>query len=206
MDRARPTIFFVLVVAACVSACASASANKRSSLVALLPDPEKKTVGRAVVENKSGEVDLANANAATRVRGNNRLTVTTLTDAEVEQNFGEALAAIPPPSPVFVLHFRFESDELTPESRGLLPQILKIVRQHPLANVVVTGHTDTMGTPQANYQLGLKRATFVRNRLIAAGLAAERIEVSSLGESDPLIRTRDETAEPRNRRVDIAVR
>jgi outer membrane protein OmpA-like peptidoglycan-associated protein len=202
MGRARPTVLFLLVVAACVSACA----QKRTALVALLPDPEKKTVGRAVVENKSGEVDLAKAKAATRVRSNERPTLTTLSDAEVERNFGEALAALPPPTPVFVLHFRFESDELTPESRGLLPQIMKIVRQHPLANVVVIGHTDTMGTPHANFELGLKRATFVRNRLIAAGLAAERIEVSSLGESDPLVRTRDETAEPRNRRVDIAIR
>ena len=202
MGRARPTLLLLVIAAACVCACAP----KRSALVALLPDPEKKTVGRAVVENKAGEADLAKAKAATRVRSNERPTVTTLTDAEVEENFGEALAALPPPTPVFVLHFRFESDELTPESRGLLPQILKVVRQHPLANVVITGHTDTMGTPEANFHLGLKRATFVRNRLIAAGLAAERIEVSSLGESDPLIRTRDGAAEPRNRRVDIAIR
>jgi outer membrane protein OmpA-like peptidoglycan-associated protein len=202
MGRARPTLLFLVIAAACVCACAP----KRSALVALLPDPEKKTVGRAVVENKAGEADLAKAKAATRVRENERPTVTTLTDAEVEKNFGEALSALPPPTPVFVLHFRFESDELTPESRGLLPQILKIVRQHPLANVVVTGHTDTMGTPEANFQLGLKRATFVRNRLIAAGLQADRIEVSSLGETDPLIRTRDGIAEPRNRRVDIAIR
>jgi outer membrane protein OmpA-like peptidoglycan-associated protein len=203
MGRARPTVLFVLALAVCLSACAP----KHTALVALLPDPEQKTVGRANVENQSGAVDLAAAKDATRVRSNERpAAVTTLTDAEVQQNFGEALAALPPPTPVFVLNFRFESDELTDESRALLPQILKSVGQHPLAIVVVTGHTDTMGAPEANYTLGLKRATSVRNRLVAAGLDRARIEVSSLGESDPLVRTRDETAEPRNRRVDIAIR
>ena len=203
MVRGRSAVLFVVAVAIGSSACAT----KRTAVVALLPDPEKKTVGRANVENKSGTVDLASAKAMTRVRTNERPTqVTTLSDAEVQRLFGEALAALPPPTPVFVLNFRFESDSLTPEARALVPQILKIVRQHPLANVVVTGHTDTMGTPSANYELGLKRATAVRNLLVAAGLDASRIEVSSLGESDPIIRTKDDTAEPRNRRVDIAVR
>ena len=203
MDRARSTVVLLLTATVCATACAT----KRTAVVALLPDPEKKTVGRANVENKSGTVDLATAKAATRVRTNERPgAVTTLSDADVQRLFGEALAALPPPTPVFVLHFRFESDALTAESRALVPQILKVVKQHPLASVVVTGHTDTMGTPSANFELGLKRATAVRNLLVAAGLDQTRIELSSLGETDPLIRTKDETAEPRNRRVDIAVR
>jgi outer membrane protein OmpA-like peptidoglycan-associated protein len=63
-----------------------------------------------------------------------------------------------------------------------------------------------MGTASANHALGLKRAAAVRNLLISAGLDASRIEVSSLGETDPLVSTKDETAEPRNRRVDITMR
>jgi outer membrane protein OmpA-like peptidoglycan-associated protein len=124
----------------------------------------------------------------------------------MQQIFGEALAALPPPSRSFVLNFRFESDELTDQARALLPEILQVVRDRPLANVVVTGHTDTMGTHWANFELGLKRASTVRNLLIASGFDAAQIEVSSLGETDPLVRTADDTAEPRNRRVDITVR
>jgi outer membrane protein OmpA-like peptidoglycan-associated protein len=104
------------------------------------------------------------------------------------------------------LNFRFESDALTDQSRALLPEILRVVRDRPFANVAVTGHTDTMGTPEVNYELGLKRASTVRKLLIEAGLDVAQIDVSSLGETDPLVRTADHTAEPRNRRVDIAVR
>jgi outer membrane protein OmpA-like peptidoglycan-associated protein len=46
----------------------------------------------------------------------------------------------------------------------------------------------------------------VRNLLINAGVDAAQIQVTSLGETDLLVHTPDETAEPRNRRVDIIVR
>ena len=46
----------------------------------------------------------------------------------------------------------------------------------------------------------------VRNLLVAAGLDGSTIDATSVGELDPLIKTPDETPEPRNRRVDIAVR
>lgn len=203
MIKVRATVLLLSAVALCGIACAS----KSSALVVLLPDPEGTTVGRASVENSSGAVDLVSARDATRVRANERPSaVNTMSDAEVQQMFGEALAALPPPPRRFVLNFRFESDELTDQARALLPEILRVVRERPFANVVVTGHTDTMGTLPANYELGLKRASTVRNLLIAAGLDAAQVEVSSLGETDPLVPTADGTAEPRNRRVDIAVR
>jgi outer membrane protein OmpA-like peptidoglycan-associated protein len=46
----------------------------------------------------------------------------------------------------------------------------------------------------------------VRNLLVAAGLDGSTIETTSVGELDPLVKTPDETPEPRNRRVDISVR
>jgi outer membrane protein OmpA-like peptidoglycan-associated protein len=46
----------------------------------------------------------------------------------------------------------------------------------------------------------------VRDLLIGAGLNAAAIEVISHGEKDPRVQTADGTPEPRNRRVEIAVR
>jgi outer membrane protein OmpA-like peptidoglycan-associated protein len=46
----------------------------------------------------------------------------------------------------------------------------------------------------------------VRNLLVDAGLDGSTIEVNSVGELDPLVKTPDETREARNRRVDITVR
>jgi flagellar motor protein MotB len=52
----------------------------------------------------------------------------------------------------------------------------------------------------------LKRALMVRNLLVEAGLDGSAIDATSVGELDLLVKTADETPEPRNRRVDIFVR
>ena len=198
----RSSVLLLTAIAIAASGCAP----KRTATIVLLPDQEG-TVGRAIVENKSGAVDMATGGLATRVRSDERRAiVNTLSDADVQQMFGEALAALPPPPRRFVLNFKFESDELTDEARALVPEILTLVRERPFADVVVTGHTDRMGNRRANFDLGMKRAMMVRNLLISAGLDAAQIEVSSLGETDPFVLTPDETPEARNRRVDIAVR
>jgi outer membrane protein OmpA-like peptidoglycan-associated protein len=176
-------------------------------MVVLLVDAETGAVGRAVVSNPSGATNLDGARSVTTVLpGKPPSTASMLSETEVRRLFGDALAALPPAPRHFTLNFRFESDELTPESRALVPEILKTVKERPTPDVVVVGHTDTMGTPQANIELGLKRATMVRNMLVEAGLVASAIEVTSHGEADLLIATPNETAEPRNRRVEIAVR
>ena len=58
------------------------------------------------------------------------------------------------------------------------------VKDFRVPEVVVVGHTDTMGDRRANLALGLKRATSVRNILVEAGLAPSTIEVTSHGEAD----------------------
>jgi outer membrane protein OmpA-like peptidoglycan-associated protein len=175
-------------------------------LVVLLPDSDTGTTGAAGVSNPLGSVDLAAERDAARVTANSAPVLTKLSEAEVNSLFGDALSALPPPPGRFTLFFRFESDALTDQSQALIPEILAAVRKHAIQDVVVVGHTDTMGTQQANFGLGLKRAMMVRNLLVEAGLDGSTIDVTSVGELDPIVKTPDETPEPRNRRVDIAVR
>jgi outer membrane protein OmpA-like peptidoglycan-associated protein len=207
----RRSIFVVTILAALGAACGpknpdlSPSGPGRARVV-LLPDADG-SVGKANVSNRSGSVALAAARDSTQVTINRAPgRVITLSDQDVSQMFGDALSALPPPPKHFVLYFRFESDELTDESRALVSDIQKAVKERALPDIIVVGHTDTMGTPLANFDLGLKRATSVRHLLTEAGLDASTIEVTSLGEADLLIKTPDETPEPRNRRVEIAVR
>ncbi|HEY1913456.1 MAG TPA: OmpA family protein [Vicinamibacterales bacterium] len=177
------------------------------TIVALLPDPEDGKVGAAVATNSSGSVDLTSARASTTVAPNQPpAAVVVLTEADVNRLFGDALSALPAAPQHFILYFRFESNELTDESHALLPKVLDAVRQQPFPDVSVIGHTDTTGTNSGNYQLGLRRANTIRDRLIESGISASLIEATSHGEADPLIKTADEVLEPRNRRVEITVR
>jgi outer membrane protein OmpA-like peptidoglycan-associated protein len=176
-------------------------------LVVLLADADAGPVGGASVSNQFGTVNLEAERAASRIiPGQAPAPAVNLSEPEVNTIFGEALTATPLAPQHFVLYFRFESDELTDESRALLPRVLEAVAAYPAPEVAAVGHTDTSGDNQANYELGRNRATAVRNLLVGAGLDASLIEVTSPGEGDLLVATPDGTFEPRNRRVEIAVR
>ena len=104
---------------------------RRTALVVLLPDPETRTTGRARVSNASGSVDLAAQRDSTRVDGESALRAPSrkMSEADVQRVFGAALAALPPAPRHFTLYFRFESDALTDESRALVPEILRTVKE-----------------------------------------------------------------------------
>lgn len=175
------------------------------ALIVLLPDEDGST-GRAVVSNPAGSADLNAPRNATNVAPNQKPGVITMSEADVKRLFGDALDALPPAPQSYTLYFRFESDELTEDSKALVPKILATVKGRTAPEVVVVGHTDTMGTTAANFALGLKRAVAVRELLVASGLDATTVEATSLGESFLLIQTPNDTPEPRNRRVEIAVK
>jgi outer membrane protein OmpA-like peptidoglycan-associated protein len=211
--RSASVAFVAAFAAALEAACAGKHAavpapqETDRTLVVLLPDSDSGVTGRAFVENKSGTTDLnAARDSSTATPSAAPTAVTTMSEEEVQRLFGETLAALPMAPVHFTLNFKFESDELTDESRALLPQILNTVKERNIPEVLVVGHTDTMGTPRANIDLGLTRANTVRNLLVQVGVDPELIEVRSHGESDLLVKTPDETPEARNRRVEISVR
>jgi outer membrane protein OmpA-like peptidoglycan-associated protein len=177
-------------------------------MVALLADPETHTVGHAIVSSlRGGTVELNDDHTTTRVvNGQVPSAPFALSEAEVQRLFGDALAARPLAARHFLLHFQTGSNQLTSDSEQLLPAILEYVKSRPVPDVTVTGHTDTTGSAQSNIELGLSRATVIRDRLVAVGLDSSLISVDSHGEADLLVPTPDETPEPRNRRVEVSVR
>jgi outer membrane protein OmpA-like peptidoglycan-associated protein len=212
MTSTRPLMVLAALAAALAAGCAqkhisSTSGQTAQALVVLLEDTDTGTTGRARVANASGSAELAAERDSTDTTRNRRPgPVRTMSEKEVQRVFGRALSALPPPPRHFTLYFRFESDELTDESRALVPEILSTVKQRADPEVAVVGHTDTMGAQRANIELGLKRGATVRDLLVTAGLDPSTVELTSHGEGNLLIRTQDETPEPRNRRVEISVR
>jgi outer membrane protein OmpA-like peptidoglycan-associated protein len=207
-----PQAWLFLFICSCGSfvACAKLAREEpqrpRQDLAALLPDSDG-TVGRARVSNTMGSVDLTDARAATRISPDQPpSSVVVLSEDDVQREFGEALAALPPAPQTFTLYYEFESDDLTPESKALLGRTLQAVKERPVPDVLVVGHTDTTGAPGPNFQLALRRANAVRGLLLTAGLPDNAVAVASHGESQLLVPTPDDTYEPRNRRVLITVR
>ncbi len=124
----------------------------------------------------------------------------------VRERHRQLLSVQPAPTQRYTLHFMPGGSELTPESRAELTGVLARATERPGGEIVVIGHTDRVGTVQANDALSLQRARAVRALVIGRGFPAALVRAVGRGERDPVVPTDDEVAEPRNRRAEILVR
>ena len=174
--------------------------------VILLPRAEAPGQSGALsVKAAQGEVLLAEPYAQADVVGGQPQRLQSSAQA-VQQAYGALLALQPPAPRTFVLTFESGGDKLTKASEPALDELRAALAATPGAELVVTGHTDRMGSVESNDRLSLQRAQAVRDRLVAAGAEAARVTVVGRGEREPAVPTEDEVAEPRNRRVEIRLR
>ena len=125
---------------------------------------------------------------------------------EVQATYGAALAAQPLPPAQFTLFFVENRDELTDESKRIVDSVFAEIARRPIPDVIIIGHTDTVGNDAANDALSRQRAEVVRAAFSARGLAADKVVAIGRGKREPAVPTGDGVAEPRNRRVEILVR
>ncbi len=103
------------------------------------------------------------------------------------------------------IFFDFDKDELKPESRSSLIRLLQFLKENPQEKILITGHTDNVGSVSYNQNLSQRRAESVRQFLLMQGIVDERLFAEGKGDIDP-IRPND-TAENRalNRRITISI-
>ena len=198
MNRARRA-GAALTVAALLGACAAPQGT-----VVLLPDKDgNKTVVTVTQGGKEVLLDqpyaAANLSSACPRKA-------TLSAEQVQAQFGGALAARPAAPAQFTLYFIEGKDEFTDGSKRSIDNVFAEIASRPVPDVLVIGHTDTVGSDAANDVLSRQRAEVVRKALLARGIAAENVVVIGRGKREPMVPTADGVAEPRNRRVEILVR
>lgn len=173
--------------------------------VVVLPDTAGRT-GTVIVQRGGERQVLDQPYAASRIRGGDPPRAAHLSAEEVQQSFGAALTALPVRPASFLLYFVIGKDELTDESRAELQKVLAELKQRPVLDVVVIGHTDGVGSGPTNDQLSLQRAERVKEFLTGIGIPADRIQTAGRGAREPLVRGAGNVDEPKNRRVEINVR
>ncbi len=138
--------------------------------------------------------------------------------------FGAAAAPPPPPPPPpppvspppppqaaacptseFVVYFEWDRSNLNQAALETIDAAVNRARQCNVGGVVVVGHTDTSGSPTYNQGLSERRASVVRDALVARGIGAGSISAQARGESDLARATRDGVREPLNRRTAVTI-
>lgn len=181
-----------------------ASCASRQSLFVVLPNPDGSS-GAVTIDDGQNKVELDKPYAAGEVRGGVAAPVK-VDQAQVQQIFGNALAAQPVLPAHFVLYFEKNSNVLTPDSQRQYQAVFDDIKRRPVYEVEVIGHTDTLGTLEHNQELSMSRAEMIRDRLVHDGISPGSISVAGRGQLDLAVKTGDQVAQPKNRRVEITVR
>ena len=99
------------------------------------------------------------------------------------------------------VNFGFDSAELTVSARSTLNRQAAFLSLNPDLMIVIEGHADERGTREYNLALGDRRATAVRDYLVAKGINSARVRTVSYGKERPAAAGSDEAAWTKNRRA-----
>jgi outer membrane protein OmpA-like peptidoglycan-associated protein len=102
----------------------------------------------------------------------------------------------------FVIYFGANDTGLVDRARASLDEVVNAYRSSG-SSLVLSGHTDRVGSAEANVERSQRYVNQVRDYLLASGVALSAITTHAYGESRPAVETADDVSEPDNRRVEI---
>jgi len=132
----------------------------------------------------------------------------------------EVVEAPPPPAPMAPAApvyetatiksealFDFDKSDLKPEGKAAINDLDEKIKSKgaQVVDINVVGHTDSIGSEEYNQALSLRRATSVKDYMVSEGIDPGIIDVSGMGESDPVASNDTKEGRAQNRRVDISV-
>jgi OmpA-OmpF porin, OOP family len=108
--------------------------------------------------------------------------------------------------PLNQVQFETGTTELSnKKSRTQLTELIAYLTNNPSIKIRVNGHTDFVGTKEANLKLSNDRAEFIANYLIQNGIANERIAWKGFGDESPIDNNATKQGRARNRRVEFEI-
>ena len=104
------------------------------------------------------------------------------------------------------LKFEFGQAGLQPEGKTQLNKVADILKTYPENRIMITGHTDSVGSGQSNLALSQARADSVKAHLLHQGVMPQSI-VSAVGygEEHPVADNATAAGRTMNRRVELSI-
>jgi peptidoglycan-associated lipoprotein len=98
------------------------------------------------------------------------------------------------------IFFDYDKYDLRASDQSSIQADAQFLQQHPNIHITIEGHCDERGSTEYNLALGTNRADAVKNALIQAGVAGNRIKTISYGKEKPFCSESNETCWQQNRR------
>ncbi len=104
------------------------------------------------------------------------------------------------------VHFATAKYNITPDSQVILDKLANVLREYPDTDVLVVGHTDSVGADAMNMTLSKNRAMAVTNYFVQTkGLSPSRFTTNWFGEEAPIADNSTAEGRAKNRRVNLAI-
>lgn len=101
--------------------------------------------------------------------------------------------------------FPFDSAELQGAGRENLRKLAASLQDESRSNVLIAGHTDSVGRDEYNQQLSRRRAEAAASYLADQGISRGRIRTDGRGEDEPIASNDSDEGRRQNRRVELAI-
>ena len=98
------------------------------------------------------------------------------------------------------VYFDYDQSSLSSEAQATLDRQAAFLKASPSFRLIIEGHCDERGTREYNLALGDRRASAVRDYLVAKGINASRLSTISYGKERPSVGGSNETSYALNRR------
>jgi outer membrane protein OmpA-like peptidoglycan-associated protein len=101
--------------------------------------------------------------------------------------------------------FSFGKADLSPGAVRNLDKLTGFLEKHPDRNLLIEGHTDSIGSDAVNLALSQKRADAVKEALVGKGISPDRIVTKGYGKQFPVASNDTESGRQLNRRVEVVI-
>ena len=103
------------------------------------------------------------------------------------------------------IYFDFDKYEVRADAQPVLDAQAAWLARYPAVQVRIEGNCDERGTREYNIALGARRASAVRDYLVAHGVPSARITTVSYGKEKPIDAGTGEDAWSKNRNAHTAI-
>ncbi|MBC2717492.1 MAG: OmpA family protein [Desulfobacteraceae bacterium] len=115
------------------------------------------------------------------------------------------LDTLPAGTTLEVIHFNHNKRKLLPVYQALLDKAVPLIKGSPKVKLEIAGHSDNVGSKKKNLALSLKRASTVKDYLIAKGVSKNRLTTTVYASDQPIASNLSSIGKNLNRRVEIKV-
>ena len=104
----------------------------------------------------------------------------------------------------YSINFDFDEFQTNKETDiDILTRISRFLKLHPELLVMISGHTDNMGSNEYNKELSVKRADFARAFMVKSGIDPSRLSSKGFGDERPVADNVTKSGRLKNRRIDF---